>query len=151
MTAPRTSEHHTPDGVWHIGPVYYCHLCTPPPNPTLIPVVPASRRGDYTPPTITTQLADRGRLARLCDAYSHQGAPRSATTERLENPTRGTAVLFSLSARVWAAGIVETTGYAGIRVAYIHPRELARARERHGVAEVRRARPSAFFALPEEA
>jgi len=147
----RINGHHTGGGAWHPGNLPYCHICTPPPSKTLIPVVPACRRGDYIPPVITTQLADRARLIQLCDGYTRRGVPRSATTERLENPARGTAVLFSLSARVWAAGVIETTGYAGIRVAYIHPNDLVRARQQHTVPEVRRARPSAFFALPEEA
>lgn len=148
MTLPNI-QHKTTSGGWHPGRLRYCGLCTPPPHPTLIPVVPASRRGDYQPPQITTTLIDRHALIELCDSYSRRDR-RGALTERLEEPSIGTRVLFSLSARIMAAGVIETTGYAGTRVAYIHPADLVRARREGHAVDVRRARPSAFFALPEE-
>jgi hypothetical protein len=147
MTLPNI-QHKTTVGGWHPGRLRYCGLCTPPPNPTLIPVVPATRRGDYRAPQITTRLADRQTLISLCDNHTRRDR-RGADTDPVE-PAIGDAVMFSYSARVMAAGIVETTGYAGTRVAFIHPADLVRARQNGHAVDVRRARPSAFFALPEE-
>ena len=147
MTKPDI-HHRTVGGQRHPGRAEYCHTCTPPPAPTAVPVVPATRRGDYRPPVITSELATRDTLVALTDAGPNTAPPVDAPG--IPDPPRGTVVLVptTLAHRVWAVGVVETTGYAGTVVAYVHPADLARAREGGYPPDVRRVRCRVFHPAP---
>lgn len=136
-------HHRTPDGTRHAGRAEYCHRCSPAPAATPIPVVPATRRGDYVPPVITTELATREELAALTDRGPYRAPPDHVAP--LTDPPKGTEVLFQHGPRTWVHGVVETKGYAGTRAAFIHPADLRRARDHGYPPQVRRARPAVFY------
>jgi len=107
------------------------------------PPLPAARRPGYSGVVLTT-LVDRARLVDLARTWGSRGEPGSHV---LSEPSLGTVVVFPphRRARVWLVGVVETTGRAGCRVAYIHPTDLAHSDR----PEIRRCRPHTFRAVPE--
>lgn len=158
----RTDIHHvTADGTRHAGRVEYCQRCTPFPAPVdqraddahsrrvhrggptpPAPVIPATRRGDYVPPVMTTELTTRDRLVAIADRGPYRAPPDHVAPI---DPPIGAEVLFRTGARTWVHGVVETRGYAGTRAAFVHPADLRRARQHDYPPAVRRARPVEFY------
>jgi hypothetical protein len=99
-------------------------------------VLPASHRPGYDG-AVHTRLVDRAALLPLARrAAALRGADLGTPT--LTDPALGTAVAWR-AGRVWRFGIVETTGRAGVRAAYV---ELARP------DHVRRARLTSCRGVP---
>jgi hypothetical protein len=109
-------------------------------SPECAPPLPATRRPGYRG-GVHTRIVDRGELLAL--ARAHRDLDGAPATPAITDPPIGTRVAFPPTprARCWRAGIVETTGRAGTRVAYVadpdrdHP-------------DVHRARPHVFRELP---
>jgi hypothetical protein len=118
------------------------HPSTERPNLVAATPLPASRQPGYSGRVLTT-LADRAQLADLARTWGGRGEPG---THVVVEPVLGTIVAFPphRRARVWLVGVVETTGRAGVRVAYIHPTDLTHSDR----PEIKRCRPHAFRQVP---